>query len=46
MICHGKKIKIFTGNSHPELAKEIADLLGVPLGNAKVSTFVDNDRCV
>ena len=28
MIAHGKKIKIFTGNSHPELAKEIADLLG------------------
>ena len=22
MIAHGKKIKIFTGNSHPELAKE------------------------
>ena len=36
MISHGKKIKIFTGNSHPELAKEIADLLGIPLGNAKV----------
>ena len=29
MITHGKNIKIFTGNSHPELAKEIADLLGI-----------------
>ena len=46
MICHGKKIKIFTGNSHPELAKEIADLLGVPLGNAKVSTFSDGEISV
>ena len=43
MIAHGKKIKIFTGNSHPELAKEIADLLGLPLGNAKVSTFSDGE---
>ena len=32
MINHGKNIKIFTGNSHPELAKEIADILGLPLG--------------
>ena len=46
MISHGKKIKIFTGNSHPELAKEIADLLGVPLGNAKVSTFSDGEISV
>ncbi len=46
MICHGKKIKIFTGNSHPELAKEIADLLGIPLGNAKVSTFSDGEISV
>ena len=41
-----KKIKIFTGNSHPELAKEIADLLGLPLGNAKVSTFSDGEISV
>ena len=46
MISHGKKIKIFTGNSHPELAKEIADLLGIPLGNAKVSTFSDGEISV
>ena len=46
MIAHGKKIKIFTGNSHPELAKEIADLLGLPLGNAKVSTFSDGEISV
>ena len=46
MITHGKNIKIFTGNSHPELAKEIADILGVPLGKAKVSTFSDGEISV
>ena len=46
MITHGKSIKIFTGNSHPELAKEIADLLGIPLGKAKVSTFSDGEISV
>ena len=25
MIAHGKNIKIFAGNSHPELAEEIAE---------------------
>ena len=28
------KLKIFTGNSHPALAKEISDYIGVPLGKA------------
>ena len=46
MINHGKNIKIFTGNSHPELAKEIADILGLPLGKAKVSTFSDGEISV
>ena len=31
MITHGRNIKIFTGNSHPELAQDIADILGVPV---------------
>ena len=34
MIAHGKNIKIFAGNSHPELAEEIANLLGLTLGNS------------
>lgn len=46
MITHGKNIKIFTGNSHPDLAQEIADILGVPLGKAKVSTFSDGEISV
>ena len=45
-MSHGKKIKIFTGNSHPELAQQIADLLGIPLGKAKVSTFSDGEISV
>ena len=28
----GKKLKIFTGNANPELAREIADYLGLELG--------------
>lgn len=46
MITHGKNIKIFTGNSHPDLAQEIADILGVPLGKSKVSTFSDGEISV
>lgn len=46
MITHGKGIKIFTGNSHPQLAKEIGDILGVPVGNSKVSTFSDGEISV
>ena len=35
----GKKLKIFTGNATPELAKEICDYLGLPLGEAFVGRF-------
>lgn len=41
-----KNIKIFTGNSHPELAQEIAEKLGLPLGKAKVGTFSDGEISV
>ena len=46
MLTHGNNIKIFTGNSHPELASEIAEILGVPVGKAKVSTFSDGEISV
>ncbi len=46
MITHGKSIKIFTGNSHPKLAQEIADILGVPVGESKVGTFSDGEISV
>lgn len=46
MLNHVKNIKIFTGNSHPELAQEIADILGLPVGASKVSTFSDGEISV
>ena len=46
MITHGRNIKVFTGNSHCELAQNIADILGVPLGKSKVSTFSDGEISV
>ena len=44
MITHGKSIKIFTGNSNPELAKAICQELGVPLGNSEVGSFADGEN--
>ena len=38
--------KIFTGNSHIELAKEIADIMGKPLGKATVTKFSDGEISV
>lgn len=46
MITHGRNIKVFTGNSHCELAQNIADILGVSLGKSKVSTFSDGEISV
>lgn len=43
---HAKNIKVFTANSHPELAKEIADILGLPVGKSSVSTFSDGEISV
>lgn len=38
-----KSLKIFTGNSNKELAKEICQHLGIPLGEADVSRFPDGE---
>ncbi|EYE87892.1 ribose-phosphate pyrophosphokinase [Fervidicella metallireducens AeB] len=46
MITHGKNIKIFTGNSNPLLAKEIAEIVGVPVGKAEVGRFSDGEISV
>ncbi|MDK2801731.1 MAG: ribose-phosphate pyrophosphokinae [Clostridiales bacterium] len=43
MITHGKNIKIFTATSNPKLAKAIADIIGIPLGDADVGTFSDGE---
>jgi ribose-phosphate pyrophosphokinase len=36
-------LKIFTGNAHPALAREICKELGVPLGKAQVGRFPDGE---
>ena len=41
---HGKKVKIFSLNSNRELAKEIADYVGVELSCCEVKRFADGDR--
>ncbi|MDO4860646.1 MAG: ribose-phosphate diphosphokinase [Bacillota bacterium] len=38
--------KVFTGNSHTELAEEIASIMGKPMGNATVSKFSDGEISV
>lgn len=35
----GARLKIFTGTSHPELAREISDYVGIPLGKAFCGRF-------
>jgi len=37
------KFKIFTGTSHPPLARDIARHLGVPMGQASLSRFSDGE---
>ena len=46
MQTQGKKIKIFSGNSNPELAQKICSELGIPLGDATVKTFSDGEISV
>lgn len=38
--------KVFSGNSHPELAEEIASIMGRPLGKATVNKFSDGEISV
>jgi ribose-phosphate pyrophosphokinase len=35
------EIKIFSGNANIELANKVCEELGLPLGDAEVSTFSD-----
>lgn len=46
MSCHGKDIKIFTANSNPTVAKQIAQCLNLNLGKSDVSTFSDGEIVV
>lgn len=42
-ILLGKKVKLFTLNSNPELAREISDAIGVPISNSEVKRFADGE---
>ena len=44
MIGHSRGIKIFTGNSNPQLAKDICKDLGIPLGSCEVGSFADGEN--
>ena len=46
MNLHGRDIKIFSGNSNPKLAGEIAEYLGLPLGKSEVKKFSDGEISV
>ena len=40
------ELKVFTGNTHPSLAQGICDYLGIPLGNAEVFEFSNENTFV
>jgi len=40
------ELKVFTGNAHPQLAQDICAYLGIPLGDATVSSFPDGETLV
>ncbi|MDD5604269.1 MAG: ribose-phosphate pyrophosphokinase [Eubacteriales bacterium] len=46
MNLHGKDIRIFAGSSNKELAGEIAQKIGLPLGAATVGKFSDGETMV
>src|SRR5947207_10882022 len=37
------ELKVFSGSAHPDLAKEIAAFLGVPMGQARLRRFPDTE---
>ena len=40
------ELKVFTGNAHPQLAKDICKYLDIPLGNAEVFKFSNDNTFV
>ncbi|MGA2629083.1 MAG: ribose-phosphate pyrophosphokinase [Terriglobia bacterium] len=43
MASNRHTLKVFSGNAHPALAKEICEHLGVPLGQAQIGRFPDGE---
>lgn len=46
MNIHGSDIKLFTGNSNKELAEQISERVGIPLGICTVGKFSDGETAV
>lgn len=46
MFHRNSELKIFSGAAHPALARRIAESVGVPLGDATVSSFPDGETFV
>lgn len=43
MSMYSRKLKVFTGNANPGLAEEIAEYLGITVGEAQVGRFSDGE---
>lgn len=43
MSFYNRKLKIFTANANPDLAQEIAEYLGVSVGDSKITRFSDGE---
>lgn len=39
----GETVSLFAGNAHPELGREVAEYLNLPLSDAQVSRFADGE---
>jgi ribose-phosphate pyrophosphokinase len=37
------EMKLFTGSAHPDMAREVAGVLGIPLGQARLRRFSDSE---
>src|SRR6187200_254340 len=46
MFRHSSEMKIFSGSAHRSLAQRICDFVGVPLGDATVTSFPDGETYV
>ena len=46
MMSHPSEMKIFSGSAHRELARRIAQYVGIPFGDATVDSFPDGETFV
>ncbi len=46
MSVQTRRLKVFSCNSNPNLAKTICELIGIPLGDAHVGKFSDGEICI